>query len=68
MRTSTRASSCLPGLAEPHLAKEPSTGAVIQDFDAPVVSTESNPVKVLADQIFQEFAPSHVIRYDTVVV
>lgn len=43
-----------------------STGAIIEDFDVAVVSMDTDPVKVLADQLFQEFPASDSIRHKAI--
>ena len=51
-----------------HLTEESSPSTVIEDFEIAFIPIEADPVKIFADQLFQELSTSDVIRYDGVVV
>lgn len=51
-----------------HLTEKSSPSTIIEDFEIAFIPIEADPVKVFADQLFQELSASDVVRYDGVVV
>ena len=51
-----------------HLTGGSSPSTVIEDFKIAFIPIEGDPVKIFADQLFQELSTSDVVRYDGVVV